>query len=137
MTSHFYLSLEVFAQTLRQARGTTVGGINETDGSLPSKRLEGMSERSAGGFEGKAFAPVGAGERPCDLPVGPAVRKVEPTRPMNTPVARSSSAHIPKPRRCQWPASIAICRQASSLLRTPRSPTYRMTSGSAHMAAYG
>src|SRR5207253_9714195 len=72
MTSHFYLSLEVFAQTLRPARGTTVGGINETDGSLPSKRLEGMSERSDGGFEGEAFA-VGAGERPCDLPGGPAV----------------------------------------------------------------
>ena len=81
MTSHFYLSLELFAQTLRQARGTTVGGINETDGSLPSKRLEGMSERSAGGFEGKAFAPVAAGERPCDLPVGPAVRKVEAHAP--------------------------------------------------------
>ena len=54
-----------------------------------------------------------------------------PTRPMTWPLAFSTTAHCPYPRRCQWPTIIATFRHATVIPPgAPVTVTYFKTSGS-------
>ena len=131
-----------------------LGRLVHDGGHGPDLRQARSAERHPGGGRGSlggvAVVPRGAGQPPAHLhaapPGTPGGIGFRPVNPMNSPgpgspvlassgAAATSSAHSPKP--CRWKRSSMRSTRASLAARPRGAGKYRITSGSAFIAANG
>src|SRR4051794_15722334 len=91
------------ADALGHPDGRGVVRIDQADHLALAEFLPGVLQRAECRFGGVTLALRGRGEGPADSNPGHPSGCMNPARPSISSSPRLVTAHMPKPRSCQWP----------------------------------